>query len=88
MANILILIDLVGPSGELGLGQLRAISAIEMCRTAELGGHDEACVECGVVRYAFNSCLMGKFRNGELASRSAVANMCFRHSRSPLPRPP
>ena len=43
-------------AGSLSLGQLKAMSAIEMCRTAELGGHVEACEDCGVVRCAYNSC--------------------------------
>ena len=30
-------------AGHLSLGQLQAMSAIEMCRTEELGGHVEAC---------------------------------------------
>jgi hypothetical protein len=30
--------------------------AIELCRTAALGGHTEACLECGLVRCAYNSC--------------------------------
>jgi Transposase zinc-binding domain len=44
------------------------MSAIEHCRTAALGGHVEACEDCGHSRIAYNSCLMGKFRNGELES--------------------
>jgi hypothetical protein len=43
-------------AGHLSLGQLQAMSAIEMCRTAELGGHVEACTDCGVIRCSFNSC--------------------------------
>jgi len=35
---------------------LRTMDAIEMCRTAELGGHVEACDECGAMRIAYNSC--------------------------------
>jgi ribosomal protein L32 len=41
------------------------MSAIEHCRTAALGGHVEACEDCGHWRIAYNSCLMGKIRNGE-----------------------
>ncbi|MGH7336570.1 MAG: IS91 family transposase, partial [Myxococcota bacterium] len=36
--------------------QLRAMRAIERCRTAALGGHLDACVSCGAVRPAYNSC--------------------------------
>jgi hypothetical protein len=48
--------------------QRRVMAAIESCRTAALGGHVEQCDDCGLVRVAYNSCLMGKFRNGELAA--------------------
>jgi hypothetical protein len=34
----------------------RAMSAIEACRTAALGGHVEQCGECGHQRAAYNSC--------------------------------
>ena len=36
--------------------QLRAIRAIEVCRTAELGGHVEECDHCGALRISYNSC--------------------------------
>jgi hypothetical protein len=32
------------------------MSAIELCRTAALGGHTKACADCGLVRCAYNSC--------------------------------
>jgi hypothetical protein len=53
--------------GHVGLDQLRVMSAIETCRTAALGGHVEGCEDCGHRRIAYNSCLMGKAGNGELA---------------------
>jgi hypothetical protein len=37
-------------------GQRRVMTAIELCRTAALGGHMERCDECGHERNAFNSC--------------------------------
>jgi hypothetical protein len=37
-------------------GQRRVMTAIEVCRTAALGGHMERCDECGHERNAFNSC--------------------------------
>src|SRR5580700_11061248 len=37
-------------------GQRRVMSAIEVCRTAALGGHLERCDECGQERNSFNSC--------------------------------
>lgn len=40
----------------LPLSHLRAMSAIERCRTAELGGHKDVCDECGTVRISYNSC--------------------------------
>ena len=54
-------------TGHLSLQQLKVMSAIEHCRTAALGGHVEACMDCGHQRIAYNSCLMGKSSNGELA---------------------
>jgi Transposase zinc-binding domain len=51
----------------LSQAQRRVMTAIEICRTAALGGHVERCEDCGETRVAYNSCLMGKFRNGELA---------------------
>jgi hypothetical protein len=36
--------------------QWRVMSAIEVCRTAALGGHVERCDQCGHERNAFNSC--------------------------------
>jgi len=34
----------------------RAMSAIELCRTAALGGHVERCDSCGHQRISYNSC--------------------------------
>ena len=56
-------------AGHLSLTQLKVMSAIETCRTAALGGHVDACEDCGHQRVAYNSCLMCKFSNGELACR-------------------
>jgi hypothetical protein len=42
--------------GHLSLAQLKVMSAIEHCRTAALGGHVEACEDCGQWRIAYNSC--------------------------------
>jgi len=36
--------------------QLRTLSALRKCRTAELGGHVDACTECGTIRVSYNSC--------------------------------
>jgi hypothetical protein len=43
-------------AGHVSLGQLKAMAAIEACRTAELGGHVAACEDCGHTRIAYNSC--------------------------------
>ncbi len=43
-------------AGHLSLGQLKVMSAIEACRTAELGGHVERCEDCDHVQIAYNSC--------------------------------
>ena len=39
--------------------QRRVMTAIEVCRTAVLGGHLEQCDKCGHERNAYNSCVMG-----------------------------
>ena len=40
----------------LSLPQRRVMTAIEICRTAALGGHVERCEECAHTRIAYNSC--------------------------------
>ena len=62
----------------MGRVERRVMSAIELCRTAELGGHIEACASCGVVRCADNSCrnrhcpkCQGQARIDWLAARQA-----------------
>src|SRR5882762_5779870 len=64
--------------GRLGRVERRVMSAIELCRTAALGGHTEACAECGLVRCAYNSCrnrhcpkCQGQARAEWLAARQA-----------------
>lgn len=42
--------------GHLGRVERRIMSAIELCRTAALGGHVEACEDCTHSRVAYNSC--------------------------------
>ena len=39
--------------GHLSLAQRRVMSAIELCRTAALGGHVERCAECAHTRVAY-----------------------------------
>jgi Putative transposase/Transposase zinc-binding domain len=43
-------------AGHVSLGQLKAMSAIERCRTAALGGHVARCEECAHTQIAYNSC--------------------------------
>jgi Transposase zinc-binding domain len=66
-------------AGHVSLGQLKVMSAIENCRTAALGGHVERCEndKCRYTRIAFNSCLMGKFRNGDSTIDSVVKLTVF-----------
>ena len=56
----------------------RVMSAIELCRTAALGGHVEQCSDCGLVRHAYNSCrnrhcpkCQGRTRAEWIAARQA-----------------
>jgi putative transposase/transposase-like zinc-binding protein len=64
--------------GHLGRVERRVMRAIELCRTAALGGHTEVCADCGVVRCAYNSCrnrhcpkCQGQARAEWLAARQA-----------------
>jgi hypothetical protein len=43
-------------AGQLSLGQLKVMSAIERCRSAALGGHMLCCESCAQVQIAYNSC--------------------------------
>ena len=42
--------------GHLSLGQLKVMSAVEHCRSAELGGHVLRCSACAQPQIAYNSC--------------------------------
>jgi hypothetical protein len=70
-------------AGHVSLDQLKVMSAIEQCRSAMLGGHVERCEECGHSRIAYNSCLMGKAGNGELATAMTAISCALPLSRSP-----
>ena len=70
-------------TGSLTTLQRRVMAAIELCRTAALGGHVERCEDCGVTRIAYNSCLMGKAGNGELAIAMTAISCALPLSRSP-----
>ena len=59
VTNKIELADLVAQfGGELAMGPERARVAqnIEQCRTAALGGHNNACDECGYQMISYNSC--------------------------------
>ena len=43
-------------AGHVSLSQLKAMSAIEACRTEALGGHVAACSKCNHQHIAYNSC--------------------------------
>jgi len=43
-------------AGHISLGQLKAMSAIESCRTAAQGGHVLRCTSCEHIQIAYNSC--------------------------------
>src|SRR5437870_89169 len=43
-------------AGNVSLGQLKVMSAIERCRTAALGGHVARCQDCAYTTIAYNSC--------------------------------
>ncbi len=43
-------------AGNVSLGQMMVMSAIERCRTAALGGHVARCEKCEHTRIAYNSC--------------------------------
>ena len=43
-------------AGHVNLTQQRVMTAIEICRTAALGGHIERCQDCAHTRIAYNSC--------------------------------
>jgi hypothetical protein len=65
-------------AGHLGRVERRAMSAIELCRTASLGGHTERCADFGLIRIAYNSCrnrhcpkCQGQVRAEWLAARQA-----------------
>ncbi len=64
--------------GHLGQVERRVMTAIELCRTAELGGHTEVCSVCGLIRCSYNSCrnrhcpkCQGRARAEWLAARQA-----------------
>jgi hypothetical protein len=64
--------------GHLGRVERRVMAAVELCRTAALGGHVETCDDCAHSRIAYNSCrnrhcpkCQGAARDQWLAAREA-----------------
>jgi hypothetical protein len=82
-------------AGHLGRVERRVISAIVACRTAALGGHTEACDDCGMTRIAYNSCrnrhcpkCQGSARTAWLAERqSELLPVPYFHVVFTLPAP-
>jgi hypothetical protein len=64
--------------------QRRVMSAIELCRTAALGGHLERCDQCGHERNCFNSCLMESISFWGVQRAEGVQHVSTRLSYSPL----
>jgi hypothetical protein len=81
--------------GHLGRVERRVMSAVELCRTAALGGHVEHCQKCGTVRHAYNSCrnrhcpkCQGQARAEWLAARQAeLLPVAYFHVVFTLPAP-
>jgi hypothetical protein len=46
----------IANAGHLSLTQRRVMTAIEICRTAALGGHIDRCQDCAHTWVSFNSC--------------------------------
>src|SRR3546814_7012261 len=78
-------------AGHLSLHQLKIMSAIEHCRTAALGGHVEACTDCGHWRIAYNSC-RNRHRSEEHTSelqslmRNSYAVFCLKKKKKEMPQ--
>src|SRR5271166_2149952 len=60
----------------LSRAQLRVMRAIELCRTAALGGHTEQCDACSHIRISYNSC-----RNRHCAKCQALARAAWLEAR-------
>src|SRR4051794_6965672 len=75
--------------------QRRVMSAIEICRTAALGGHVERCADCAFTRIAYNSCrnrhcpkCQGLARAQWLADRQAeLLPVAYFHAVFTMPAP-
>jgi Putative transposase/Transposase zinc-binding domain len=63
-------------AGTLGRAQLRVLRALEICRTATLGSHIDACDACGHTRISYNSC-----RNRHCPKCQALARAAWLEAR-------
>jgi hypothetical protein len=63
-------------AGALGRAPLRVMRAIELCRTATLGGHVEQCDACSHQRITYNSC-----RNRHCPKCQALARAAWLEAR-------
>ncbi len=63
---------------------LRVMHDVEVCRTEELGGHEECCLACGYQGFAFNSC---RNRHCPKCQSLAKAKWLEARSRELLPVP-
>ena len=70
--------------GHLSLGQLKVMSAIERCRTGELGGHRLHCSKCETESIAYNSC---RNRHCPKCQASTAERWLERQRRDLLPIP-
>jgi hypothetical protein len=78
-------------SHALPLDQLRVMRAIEICRTAALGGHIEQCSHCPYTYHAYNSCRYvasplahsSASNSGEIREHSVAGTLIRSHSSPP-----
>jgi len=63
---------------------LRVMRAIEICRTAALGGHIERCSHCPYTYNAYNSCLMESNFLWGVGRQKGMLRVASRPFNSPL----
>jgi hypothetical protein len=70
--------------GRIPASHLKAMAAIEQCRTEALGGHIYICDECGASRYSYHSC---KNRHCPKCQNEAAQEWLARQTELLLPVP-
>jgi hypothetical protein len=70
--------------GRIPASHLKAMAAIEQCRTEALGGHVYICDECGQIRYSYHSC---KNRHCPKCQNEAAQEWLARQTDLLLPAP-